>query len=300
MAEYSHLESMNVLSPFCWHSSEIYPESGHFSQASPLPPWSKPLPSYPEMLLQPHSNWSPCFYCDLLHSLLSTRQSDCPFWREKLDLISLLKTLWWFLIKVKSPYASLWGQWSCPHFLLLYVSFIPFQPGWCPCFPSNIVDALLPQDLYNWCSFCLKQSSWYLHYYSLVFFQSCSMAPPWELPYLPHCKLYHKPSMMIHSILLSSFILPHSTNKWTLHVCTYFVCFLSISPSTRMDRDFYLLSWLKCLQSTWHTVHNRCRISGCMNGSLTNLHHNPVSLFPPPGLITSVGLELSLTEAGII
>ena len=178
---------------------------------------------------------------------------------KKLDHISLLlKTLWWFLIRVKPKVLTLaYEANDLAPLLLLSVSFVPFQPHWCPCFPSNILDVLLPQDLYIWCSFCLKHSSWYLHYYSLIFFQSLfngtstraslftslQTVPPtpqwWYTPAL-------FPPLYFGIVLIN----------WHITCIYLFVFFLSISLSSRMDRYFYLFAhcWLKCLKSTWHTI----------------------------------------------
>lgn len=143
-----------------------------------------------------------------------------------------------------------------PPFLLLSVSFVPFQPHWCPCFPSNILDVLLPQDLYIWCSFCLKHSSWYLHYYSLIFFQSLFNGTSTRASLFtslqtvpPTPQWWYTPALFLPLYFGTVLINWHIT-------CIYLFFFLSISPSNRMDRCFYVCSLLTKVPKKY-LAHNR-------------------------------------------
>lgn len=138
-----------------------------------------------------------------------------------------------------------------PKVLSLISCYSPSQSFHCNhtgvlAFPQTSV--LLLEDLYIWCSFCLKHSFQHFHYYSLIFLKSLFNE---QLPCSPHFQLYLSPPK--NDVPSLSSLLHISAWYLLLNTLHVFTCFLSISPCTRMDRDFSLFAhcWLKCLKSTW-------------------------------------------------
>lgn len=183
--------------------------------------------------------------------------------------------------KAKSPYTSLWGQWSCPHFY--------YSPS--HSFHFSHTGALaFPQTYWMFC--CLRTFT--LMFLLLeTFFLVSSLLLPHLLPvfvqwHLNESFLIHlianctsNPTMMIYSSPLPSFIFRHSTNKLTyyMYLLIWFFSYLFLPQIEWTGVFMFAHCWLKCLKSTWHTTDTQLVQNKWMNGSFTNHHHNPLPPF---------------------
>lgn len=203
---------------------------------------------------------------------------------KKLDHISLLlKTLWWFLIRVK------------PKVLTLAYEANDLAPISTTLRLIRSISATLVPLLslkHTGCS----AASGPLHLMFLLletFFLVSSLLLPHLLPvfvqwHLNESFLIHlianctsNPTMMIYSSPLPSFIFRHSTNKLTyyMYLLIWFFSYLFLPQIEWTGVFMFAHCWLKCLKSTWHTTDTQLVQNKWMNGSFTNHHHNPLPPF---------------------